>query len=426
MTPLPPQPWQLVAADIFGPLPGGEKVLVLKCLRSKWPELKVFLRNQSTDADGVISAMEKMFLTHGVPETVRTDNGPPFNGKAFKSFSERIGFQTQKVTPLWPEANGQAEAFMKCLGKIVRTAHIENKDWKAALYRFLLAYRATPHPSTGVAPAKLMYPGRPYRTLLPNQTSVAVSEQAVADFNRRAMAAAKAYADGKRKAVPCSLALGDTVLVRQQKRNKLTSFFDPQPLRIVDVKGSMITAVRDDWKVVRNSSFFKKIPKQDCDADAGIRRPSSNSAGASGAGRQQPTFPTAGLGVQKKNAIMLPVPNLPPDRAAAERVPEIVPVNVMPDRPIGFPENDGIVNEDQQDQEIQQEESSDSDNDVFADVEEAVNDAGVEVPPIHFFHPPENLAIPTRSFNIPKNLRNAPIKGTPAYNTRSRSRGGPD
>ena len=130
MTPLPPLPWQLVAADIFGPLPGGEKVLVLKCLRSKWPELKVFLRNQSTDADGVISAMEKMFLTHGIPETVRTDNGPPFNSKSFKSFSERIGFQTKKVTPLWPEANGQAEAFMKCLGKIVCTAYIENKDWK--------------------------------------------------------------------------------------------------------------------------------------------------------------------------------------------------------------------------------------------------------------------------------------------------------
>ena len=183
MTPLPPQPWQLVAADIFGPLPGGEKVLVLKCLRSKWPEIKVFLRNQSTDADGVVSAMEKMFLTHGIPETVRTNNGPPFNSKSFKSFSKRIGFQTQKVTPLWPEANGQAEAFMKCLGKIVRTAYIENKDWKAELDRFLLAYRATPHPSTGVAPAALMYPGRPYKTLLPNQTSPVVSRQAVLDFN---------------------------------------------------------------------------------------------------------------------------------------------------------------------------------------------------------------------------------------------------
>ena len=42
MTPLPPEPWQLIAADIFGPLPSGEKVLVLKCLRLKWPEVKGF------------------------------------------------------------------------------------------------------------------------------------------------------------------------------------------------------------------------------------------------------------------------------------------------------------------------------------------------------------------------------------------------
>ena len=167
MTPLPPEPRQLIAADIFGPLPSGVKVLVLECLRSKWPEVKVFLRGQSTNANGVISAMEKMFMIHGIPDKVRTDNGPPFNSKEFKSFFNRIGFQTQKVTPLWPSgplANSQAEPFMKCLGKIVRTAHIENRDWQKALDRFLLAYRATPHPSTGVAPAHLMYPGRRYKT----------------------------------------------------------------------------------------------------------------------------------------------------------------------------------------------------------------------------------------------------------------------
>ena len=119
MTPLPAEPWQLVAADIFGPLPSGEKVLVLKCLRSKWPEVSIFLRNQSTNAEGVISAMEKLFAIHGIPDVIRTDNGPPFNSGAFKQFSRKFGFRTQKVTPLWPEANGQAESFMKCLGKII-------------------------------------------------------------------------------------------------------------------------------------------------------------------------------------------------------------------------------------------------------------------------------------------------------------------
>ena len=132
-----------------------------------------------------------MFAVHGIPDTVRTDNGPPFNSKDFKDFARRNGFQTQKVTPLWPEANGQAEAFMKCLGKVVRTAHIEGRDWKKALDNFLLAYRATPHPSTGVAPAHLMYPGRRFQTRLPCHSAPSVSKAAVEDFNKRAMETAK-------------------------------------------------------------------------------------------------------------------------------------------------------------------------------------------------------------------------------------------
>ena len=195
MTPLPPEPWQLVAADIFGPLPGGEKILVLKCLRSKWPEIKVFLKNQTTNAGGVISAMESMFSVHGIPDQIRTDNGPPFNSKDFKTFANRIGFQIQKVTPLWPQANGQAEAFMKCLGKIIRASHIENRDWKKALNDFLMAYRATPHPSTGKSPAQLMYPGRRYKTLLPTNTGPVAADASVEHFHREAMNTAKTYAD---------------------------------------------------------------------------------------------------------------------------------------------------------------------------------------------------------------------------------------
>ena len=90
--------------------------MVLKCLRSKWPEIKVFLKNQSTDAYNVIAAMEAMFTTHGIPDTIKCDNGPPFGSKRFMDFAKRMGTKVRHVTPEWPEANGGAEAFMKCLG----------------------------------------------------------------------------------------------------------------------------------------------------------------------------------------------------------------------------------------------------------------------------------------------------------------------
>jgi hypothetical protein len=368
MTPLPPEPWQLVAADIFGPLPGGEKILVLKCLRSKWPEVKVFLRNQSTNAAGVISAMEKMFSTHGIPDTIRTDNGPPFNSKVFKEFSKRIGFQTQKVTPLWPQANGQAEAFMKCLGKIIRVAHIENRDWKCALNEFMMVYRATPHPSTGATPASLMYPGRRFKTHLPPSPIHSSSNASVERHHERAMKAAKFYADRRRNAKDCDLMIGDTVLVRQRKRNKLSSYYDPNPYVVTDAKGTMITAVRGKHKIVRNSSFFKRVPA--------LPQPTSRNRG-----RVQKTAPDGVPGT-----LFLPEPPLAEGAGAADSDYEefLDPVG-------GEPVN----------------------------IDEA--EAAPPTQPIEIFHPSRDLPVVSRPFLLPPDIRNVPGQRAPPYNLRSSS-----
>eukprot|EP00795_Rhopilema_esculentum_P002360 gene2360-18000_t len=58
------------------------------------------------------------------------------------------------------------------------------------------------------------------------------------------------------------MSIGNLVLIRQRKRNKLTSKFDPKPFRIVRIKGTMITACRDGQCVTRNISFFKPIQER--------------------------------------------------------------------------------------------------------------------------------------------------------------------
>jgi len=259
MSDIPAEPWQTVAADLFGPLPTGEKILVLKCLRSKWPEIRVFLRNQTTDAEKIVLAMEKMFIIHGIPDEILTDNGPPFNSKAFSSFSNRAGFHHRKITPLWPQANGQAEAFMKNLGKSIRIAVSQKQDWQHNLDEFLMAYRATPHPATGVSPASLMYPGRRYKTKLPPSTDFRSTEEIETSFRTNAEKA-KAYTDTRRNAKETSLALGDRVLVKQTKHNKFSLPYNPKPYTVITMKGSMITARTDDHVITRNISFFKPLP----------------------------------------------------------------------------------------------------------------------------------------------------------------------
>ncbi|XP_061191102.1 uncharacterized protein K02A2.6-like [Saccostrea echinata] len=122
---------------------------------------------RSTSANASIPVLDKVISSFGIPKVVKSDNGSPFNSAAFKEFSENMGFHQRKITPRWPRANAQAESFNKPMMKAVRAAHVDRKNWKQELFRFLRQYRNTPHSSTGLSPFTLMF-GRDTRTKLPH------------------------------------------------------------------------------------------------------------------------------------------------------------------------------------------------------------------------------------------------------------------
>eukprot|EP00795_Rhopilema_esculentum_P006334 gene6334-11766_t len=76
------------------------------------------------------------------------------------------------------------------------------------------------------------------------------------------------YANKRRKARKSNLQVGDTVLVRQQKRDKLTTRFSKTQYKVVNRKGTQITA-EDSYhrRVTRNVSFFKKLRAQMSDSE---------------------------------------------------------------------------------------------------------------------------------------------------------------
>ena len=67
-----------------------------------------------------------------------------------------------------------------------------------------------------------------------------------------------------RHAKPCSLSVGNGVLVKQRHKNKLSSPFNPYPYLIIAQKGSMFTAKNSetDHEITWNETHFKSIPKQ--------------------------------------------------------------------------------------------------------------------------------------------------------------------
>ena len=71
----------------------------------------------------------------------------------------------------------------------------------------------------------------------------------------------KEYFELKRNTKPADLKVGDSVLVKQEKNNKLSTPFNPEPMTIKNKKGNTITAAAENKEITRNLSFFKMIGK---------------------------------------------------------------------------------------------------------------------------------------------------------------------
>jgi transposase InsO family protein len=276
MTRLPKGPWQEVSADFCGPFPQGDYILVVQDDYSRYPEVDTLT---STSAAATIPKFNRMFATHGIPEVVRTDNGSPFQSKEFHDFAGEQGFKHRKVTPRWPEANGQAESFMKPLGKVCKAAQLEGKPWKSEMYSFLRNYRATPHCSTGEAPAKVLF-GRSIKTKLPQVWPV-LSDQDIRSRDTVAKAKMKANAEHRRNIHISRVMPGDTVLIKNDKSGKLEPNFSANPYQVIERRGSMIIAKRGEEIKARNSSHVQPMkyadnPSQECESLPVLQEPIPN------------------------------------------------------------------------------------------------------------------------------------------------------
>ena len=67
-------------------------------------------------------------------------------------------------------------------------------------------------------------------------------------------------ADKKSRTKEAEIKVGDTVLVRQPKTNKLSSKFKPHPYQVTTMKGTRVTVNRNGHFITRNVSHFKKLP----------------------------------------------------------------------------------------------------------------------------------------------------------------------
>ncbi|KAK3742186.1 hypothetical protein QZH41_012077 [Actinostola sp. cb2023] len=214
----------------------------------------------STSADAVVPHLDNIISRHQIPIKIRTDNGPPFNSESFAQYTQHMGIKHRKITPLWPEANGECERFMRNLKKICTTARIEHKNWQQEINKFLINYRATPHSSTGVPPYTALY-GRPMRTKLPEIPTQSKQDKEMRLNDQQSKDEMKRYADQRRNTRSSNINPNDKVLVHKGKphQGKTEPYYEPHPYTVIDKKGSMITASDGKNNITRNSSKFKPL-----------------------------------------------------------------------------------------------------------------------------------------------------------------------
>ena len=108
MSSLPAAPWAEVSV-VFRYLQNGKYFLVVTDEYSRYVVVDIL---DSISATSVIPRLDKIFAEFGVPVSLKTENGPPFNSHEFKTYASITGFRHRRITPQRPQANAETERFM--------------------------------------------------------------------------------------------------------------------------------------------------------------------------------------------------------------------------------------------------------------------------------------------------------------------------
>ena len=103
----------------------------------------------------VLETLAGLFLLHGAPEHIRSDNGPEFVEKALRGWLERLGVQTLYIEPGSPWENGYCESFNSKLRDefLAREILYTMKEAKILIEGWRRHYNTQrPHSSLGYRP----------------------------------------------------------------------------------------------------------------------------------------------------------------------------------------------------------------------------------------------------------------------------------
>jgi len=242
MTPMPEKIWSHLAMDFYGPLmEDGSHVLVLTDLYSRFVKYYII---KSVSGEIVIPILIEWFRERGFPAIIKTDNGAPFNSKAFEDFVLKHNIIHKPVTPYWSRANGQVERLMKTLTKCRKIANVMGLSYKEQISVTIASYNNTIHPTTNTTPSSLIYKHEVNLTRLPQIIKVTkTNEETKAELNDyQNKKKISDYANQNNKSRTIAFKQGDLVRMKintQESKNK--PLYELEPFTITNLIGNQAT-----------------------------------------------------------------------------------------------------------------------------------------------------------------------------------------
>ena len=153
-TPFPDRPWQMIGTDLFK-LDNLNYLIVVDYF-SRY--IEVAAMQKTTKSHEVIRALKAIFARPGIPEELRSDNGPQYASAEFTHFAKEWGFRHTTSSPRFPQSNGEAERAVETTKSLLKKEKDPTKG--------LLAYGSTPL-ACGYSPSELLM-GQKYQKYHPN------------------------------------------------------------------------------------------------------------------------------------------------------------------------------------------------------------------------------------------------------------------
>ncbi|XP_055633382.1 uncharacterized protein K02A2.6-like [Toxorhynchites rutilus septentrionalis] len=266
---MPPEPmfrkemsdraWQQIAIDFFSAKECATFLIVVDYY-SRFLQVGEM---KSTTASRTIEALESIFLDHTYPETIRSDNSPPFSSIEFANYCSTKNIKLVRTIPYWPQMNGLVERTNQGILRALRIAKATNRDWRKAVKEHVYIYNTTPHSVTEKAPMELLT-GRPVKDLLPSlRTDPAWNrDEGVRDSDAMKKIQGKIYADQRRNARTSDIKVGDIVMVRNFNNGKLEPMFKLEKCKVMHKSGNDTVVEGEEGVTLRRSvTHLRKWPK---------------------------------------------------------------------------------------------------------------------------------------------------------------------